>query len=581
MRSRRRWIVWVLLAVVFLITFSAAGVYLLLRALELAPPEVSAGSTLHFDVAGDLPEDSLYKLGGLFFGVERVTFRSALDSIAQAGDDSRIENLLLHLRGAEFGWAKADELRAALQEFKSSGKPLVAFIEQGGNLDYFLALAADAVYLHPQGVLDLRGLQAEVTFLKSTLDKLGIEAEFEQIGAYKNAPDVFTRETLSSSHREVLEAIVGDLYARFVAFIAGKRNLTTAQVRELLDRGPFPARDAHEAGLVDGLSYRDEVEDSLTGEGREFEDVTVARYQSVGPARRRLGRRRMALIYGVGIIVGGESDDDAFFGRVMGSDTIARAFRDAREDDSIEAVVFRIDSPGGSDVASDVIWREAKLTMEKKPVVVSMSDVAASGGYWIATASHAIVAEPNTLTGSIGIYGGKFNLKGFYEKIGFNKERVLEGESADFWSDTRSFTPEERARYRRMLEEGYRRFIQKVAEARDKAPEDIDALGQGRVWTGAQALERGLVDELGGLGRALSLAKEKAGIGEDVDVVLKVYPEKKSVFEVLLRKIVHGAPEMMGWEPWELKQLASRSAVFRLLMEGKRLAIMPYQVRFH
>lgn len=578
----RRWIFWAFFAISVFVFLSALLVYLLLRSLDLAPPSVRSGSTLTLSISGDLPEDTLYDLGSSFFRIERLTLRDVLTAIERAEEDSRIENLLVRVRTSFLGWAKAEELRSALVDFKSSGKPLVAYVEYGGNLEYFLASAADEVYLHPQSVLDLRGIQAEVIFMRSTLEKLGIEAEFEQIGPYKNAPDVYTRKTLSEAHRESLESIVDDLYGRFVGALAKARNKSIEEMEGILDQGPFPAQKALDLGLADELLYQDEIEMKLVSEGKTFHEVPTVDYQrETQDGLSLVGRPKLALIYGVGTILSGESISDPLAGRIMGSDTIAKAFREAREDDSIRAVVFRVNSPGGSDVASDVIWREATLTMEKKPVVVSMSDVAASGGYWVATASNAIVAEPTTLTGSIGIYAGKFNLSGLYEKIGFNKERVARGESADFWSDTRSFSEEERKRFRRILEEGYRRFLDRVAEARDKETDEVDAIGQGRVWTGAQAVELGLVDELGGLDRAIALAKEKADIPEGRDVVLDIYPRKKSYIEVLLSRMVAGAPGIFGGRILEPRRLLEASPALRLLTESERLAIVPFEIRLH
>ncbi len=580
--SLRRWLFWLLLAVGLFLAVSALAIYMLLRGLDLAPPVVTAGTTLNLDLQGDLPEDSLYEFGSSFFSVKRLTFRDFLDAIERAKGDSRIENLLVNVRDTQLGWAKAEEMRAALVGFKESGKSLTSYIEQAGNLEYFLASAADRVYLHPQSLLDLRGLQAEVTFMKSTLEKLGIEADFERIGPYKNGPDVYTRKSLSAEHREALEAIVDDLYNRLVETLAEARGMNVEEMRQIIDRGPFPASIAEELGLVDGLRYRDEIETELKEGSREFRSVGVAGYQQNADSGFSLdGSARIALIYGVGVIVGGESAEDVFFGRTMGSDTITEAFKEAREDDSIQAVVFRINSPGGSDVASDVIWREAFLTMEKKPVIVSMSDVAASGGYWIATASNAIVAEPTTLTGSIGIYAGKFNLSGLYEKIGFNKERVKRGESADFWSDTRNFSDEERSRFQEILRQGYGRFLDKVAQSRNKQWDEVDALAQGRVWTGAQALERGLVDELGGLDRAVALAREKANIPESKKIRLEVYPHKKSYLEVILRRMVYQTPEIFSWETLQPNRILEHSPVLQLLTKGQRLALMPFAIDLH
>jgi protease-4 len=578
-RGIGRVIFWIVFCIGVFFLLSAVGVYVLLQGLDLAAPTVSSGTTLTVNVSGTLPEDTLYDLGSTFFRVERLTFRDVLLAVQRAKDDSRIDNLLLDVRGAAFGWARAEELRTALVDFKSSGKPLKAYIEQASNIDYFIASAADSVYLHPQSVLDLRGIQAEVTFMRSTLEKLGIEAEFEQIGSYKNAPDVYTRTTMSDAHREATQSIVEDLYHRFVSNMAEARSMSEEDARAILDRGPYPAQEALDLGLVDGLNYRDEVESELSRSGRKFRPLTVGKYQvDPGDGMGLVGRPKLALVYGVGTIVVGESGDDPFAGRLMGSDTIAKAFKDVREDRSIKAVVFRIDSPGGSDVASDVIWREAFLTMEKKPVVVTMANVAASGGYWIATASNAIVAEPTTITGSIGIYAGKFNLSGLYEKIGFNKERVMMGESADFWSETRGFSEEERKRFRNVLEEGYRRFLEKVSAARSKETDEVDALGQGRVWTGAQALERGLVDEIGGLERAVAMAKERAGIPESRKVVLEVYPRKKSYFDMLLGQMVRSEPDLGAGVGFDPKRLLAQSPVLNMLLEGRPLALMPYSI---
>jgi protease IV len=449
-------------------------------------------------------------------------------------------------------------------------------------MDYYLASAADTIYIHPHAILDLRGLNAQVTFMKSTLDKLGIEAEFEQIGAYKNAPDVYTRESMSDPHREVLQAIVDDLYQRLVESVAVSRDLTVADVEDILDRGPFRAQEAQELGLVDDLLYLDEVEDRVASRGKDYEPLSVGAYQAQREDGLTLGHRpTIALIYGVGIIVGGQDDEDPFYGRIMGADTIASTFKQVREDDSIDAVVFRIQSPGGSDVASDVIWREAALTMEEKPVVVSMADVAASGGYWIATASNAIVAEPSTITGSIGIYAGKFNIDGLYQKIGFSRDGVLRGQSADFWSDARAFTPEERLRLRHILQGGYDRFLDKVAESRNMEREDVDAVGQGRVWTGAQALEIGLVDELGGLDRAVALAKEKADIPADSSVEVKTYPKAGTLFEMLWKQMTQSAPVVTEVHAWLPERLLSTSPVLRLLTEKPSLALMPYDVKIN
>lgn len=576
----RHWIFWVTLVLGVFVFLAASSVFLVIRSLRLAPTPVVAGSTLTVEMRGALPEEDLFAFNTSLFGVQQVTVKDVLDSMARAGRDARVTGLLLRLRGTEVGWARIEEIRSALAEFKGSGKPSAAYLEFGGNADYYLAIAADKVYLHPQGILDVRGLTAEVTFLKGALDKLGVEAEFEQIGAYKNAPDPFTRESMSEAHRRSLQELVDEFHARLVESIAAARQLEPGAVRAALDRGPLTAAEALEARLVDELVYEDEVAQRLRAE-EPFHPLSVSDYRQSQTERglSLAGRPKVALIYAEGLIVGGESDDDPLVGKVIGSDTLAKAFSTVREDDSIKAVVLRINSPGGSDVASDTIWREATLTKEKKPVVVSMSDVAASGGYWIATAAHAIVAQPSTLTGSIGIFAGKFNLQGLYQKLNIHVDKVERGRGGDFWTSSRPFTEAERERLRLHLRAGYQRFLEKVAAARQKKPEEVDALGQGRVWTGAQALERGLVDDLGGLDRALELARSRAKLPPDAEIDLLVYPEERGLLELLMRRLTARASDIALVGSLEPVKWLRRSAFLRLLTDESRLALMPYFVR--
>jgi protease-4 len=484
------------------------------------------------------------------------------------------------------GWAHVAELRSRLVDFKSSGKKLVAFIEYGSNRDYFLASVADQIYIHPRSILDLRGIRAETFFLKNAFDKLGVEPEFERIGQYKDAPDVFLRESMSPASREAFGGLVSTIHDELIGSLVQGRGMDRAQAESIVARGPFTAEEAKELDLVDGLEYFDEVQKEMSPKEAKPAGLSVAQYHRAVEAAPGFGADcTIAVVYGIGAIVGGDSTEDAMFGRVMGSDTLARAFKSVREDASIDAVVFRIDSPGGSDVASDVIWREASLTKEKKPVVVSMGDVAASGGYWIATASSAIVAEPSTITGSIGIYAGKFNLAGLFAKLGVATDGVSSTGNADFFSSSRSFTPEERERLHRILESGYRAFLERVAQARGKTKEEVDEIAQGRVWSGRAALEKGLVDEMGGLDRAVALAKEKAGFGADASVELRIYPEKKRLIELLLSNLAtrssssSRSSSLLRLERLDPEDLLRRSPLLRLLESGSPLAMMPYRIR--
>ena len=557
--------------------------FALFRGMRSTVPAIGRGSVISIDLARRYAEDPLYARGP-FIDTEDVTFRELLYGIRAAKDDARIDHLFLHVRGTTLGWANTFELRSQLVDFQSNGKPVIAFIEYAGNRDYVLASAADEVYLHPRSAIDLRGVRAELLFIKSTLEKLGVEAEFERFGAYKSSPEMFLRESMSDEARVAITAVVDTIHAALVDAVAEGRDLPRDDVEALVAKGPFTAEQAKTFGLVDDLKYIDEVRRGMSSQNGEGDDepsfIAVANYrQAVGTASGFTTKGRIALIYGVGAIVGGGSGEDAVFGRVMGSDTIAKAFKTVREDDSIDAVVFRIDSPGGSDVASDVIWREGKLTSDEKPMVVSMANVAASGGYWIAMASDTIVAEPTTLTGSIGIYGGKFNMSGLYEKLGFSRDGVSSAPNADFFSDNRSFTDEERARFRHMIESGYQAFLERVAEGRGMTTDEVHAVAQGRVWSGQMALEHGLVDELGGLERAIALAKEKAGFDASDPFQLVVYPEKKSMFEALLTSLMQSrSSTSLPLETLRPGELLDRSPLLKSLMRGETQALMPFQI---
>jgi protease-4 len=580
-QRKRSGLFWFALISASFFLFFVGSLFLVLRGFRGTVSPLGRGSAVEIDLATAFPEEPLFEVGGAFFGYESVTFRELLGAITRAKEDRRIEKLFLRVRPTSLGWGHAAELRDHLLDFKSAGKSLVAFVEYGGTRDYFLASAADEIFIHPRTILDLRGLRAEAIFIRRALGKLGIEPEFERFAAYKDAPDMFLRDEMSPESREAIEGLVDTIDDSMVKAIAEGRGMDGERAAALIARGPFTATEALEADLVDGLHYIDEVKKSAAPEGEdELRTVSVYDYLRAPTGSPAFGTRaRIAVVYGIGAIVGGDSTEDAVFGRVMGSDTIAEAFESAREDDSIDAVVFRIDSPGGSDVASDVIWREATLTREKKPVVVSMADVAASGGYWIATASDAIVAEPTTITGSIGIYAGKFNLAGLFDKLGVSTDGVESAENADFFSASRSFTPEEREKLREILESGYRAFLERVAESRKKTTDEVHAVAQGRVWSGRDAKDLGLVDELGGLKRAIEIAKERAGFASDARVELHIFPRKKPFFQYLLSNLATSAGPRPGL--LDPREIAARSPLLRLAAEGAPLALMPFQIRIH
>ena len=542
-------------------------------------PEVQADSTLVIRVAGMLNEVESSNLIGRIFAAP-PTVRSVVDNLRKAKVDDRITRVVLAPTSGGALWGKIQEVRDAVLDFKTSGKPIDAYLEYGGEQEYYLATAADRVFLMPASPLDLNGIASYELFFGGALDKIGAEPDLLQIGDYKTAANNFTESTYTPAHREMAEWLNVDLYDQLIDGIAEARDMSIDQVRALVDQGPFLPEEAVRAGLVDDLAYEDEVH--LNGASGEdtARRLDARDYGRVGLASLGLNQGpKVALIYAVGTISTGESSTDTSGSQVVGSDTLVRYIRQAREDDDIKAIVLRIDSPGGSAIASDVIWREVSLARDQKAVVASMSDVAASGGYYIAMPAHAIVAQPGTLTGSIGVVGGKVVTSGTFEKLGLNVESVSRGRFADINSPVRRFDEAERGKMMELIEEVYDQFITKAAEGRSVTPDDIDAVGRGRVWTGRQAKEHGLVDELGGLDTAIVRAKQHAGLDAEAEVELVVFPPKQSVYELLSDPLgsVDGAGAVLGMivgtdTPAAVREVSSRMRLFR---RGEVLMVMP------
>ena len=397
-------------------------------------------------------------------------------------------------------------------------------------------------------------------------------------GEFKTASNVYTETTFTPEHREMTESLNRDLYDQLVDGIAAGRTMTASAVEALIDRGPFLPEEAVRHGLVDGLAYEDELTDRLALADSELKRLSYADYRRVNP--RSLGLNRgpqIGLVYAVGTITFGGSGTDVTGSEVLGSETLVRAIRDARTDDSIQAIIVRIDSPGGAAIASDIIWRELTLARDDKPIIASMSDVAASGGYYIAMPAHAIVAQSATLTGSIGVVGGKFALGGTFEKIGLDIETVADGQVADINSPVAPYSDDARARLQQQIDAIYETFLDKAAQGRSMTRDAVHAVAQGRVWTGRQAKDLGLVDELGGLARAVTVAKERAGIGADVEVTLVPYPRPRSLFEVVNSSLT--VRSVAGGRAWLTSPidhlLAAVTTPMRLFRPGEPLALMP------
>jgi protease-4 len=565
--------VFILAAAVAAIALGAAAMGAL--ALVLRGGTKSAGSWTHasetyLDLSlSEIPEQPAPSDLGSLLESRPPSLRALVEALDRGAKDPKVKAVVIRVSILpDAGWAKVQELRDAIERFRTSGKPAYAHLEFCGNKEYYLATACTKIYAVPTAILNVTGLSAEVTFFRGALDKLGVQAQFEGVGKYKNAPNQFTEKTFTEPHREQTEALLDSLYHEYVAAIAKSRNQSEARAKEMLDGGPYDGERAKAAGLVDELLYQDELNDRLKG----AEKVTPGRYVRSVRGFGLDGRPKIALIYAVGDIVPGESQS-GFAGEFMGSDTVARAIREARKDSDIKAVVLRVDSPGGSGTASDVMWREVELARKSKPVVISMGDVAASGGYYLSMAGDVIVAQPGTITGSIGVFGGKLATQGLYDKLGLSKEILTRGRNAALFSSYRPWTDEERATFRKLMTSFYDEFVTKAAAGRKKTYDEIHAVAQGRVWTGAQALEVGLVDKLGGLDVAVEAAKERAKIGKDQEVALVILPERKGVFQTLMERQEEGVESRL------LPRDVRASLDFaRLLAEGGPMARLPFEL---
>jgi protease-4 len=456
----------------------------------------------------------------------RRLLRPTLRALHEAADDRHVVGLIAKVGGL-WPWGTMQELRRGVQTFADSGKPTLAWIETFGELGsrgmaaYVLATAFGELWLQPGGEVGLLGVGIEATFVRGTLDRLGIEPQFEQRHEYKNAADVLVRKEFTAAHREALERLTESVFSDAVNTIAEARSLTPDQVRELINTGPRTAAEAQAAGLVDKLGFRDQAYDAMRARtGGKPELLFADRWRpqrKIAPPPHRRGHVAMVDVRG-GIATGRTRRSP--MGRQAGSDTVSAQLRAAHDNDRARAVVLRVESPGGSAVASEVIWREVcRLREARKPVIVSMGDVAASGGYYISCPAEVIVALPATLTGSIGVSGGKLVVDGLLDRLGVSTGTVQQGAHALMYSSRRRFSDEELARFAATVDAIYNDFVAKVAEGRRRPVADVEAVARGRVWTGQDALEAGLVDELGGLRDAVRIARERANLPDDAPVL--------------------------------------------------------------
>lgn len=545
---------------------------------------------------GSLPE-SESPLG--LFGEMQASLSDMTSRLIRAAADDDISAVVLRIRDLSVGRGKLHELRTAISKVRAAGKKVIAEFESASSVDYLVACACDEIIMPESGVLMIPGVRAEITFYKGLLDKLGIEAEMMQVGNFKGTAEPYTRSSMSPQFRAHYESLLDDIYDQMTESISQDRKLTVERARQLIDQGLFSPREAREAGLIDHVGYADELPARLAQASGSDTVELVKNYgkkkvdndfsgmlgmmklfeMMMGgkPAERTSNRKKLAVIHAAGAIVSGKSTVDFLSGESMGSETIVTAIEQAEADKSVAAIVLRIDSPGGSALASDLIWRA--LGQCKKPVIASMGDVAASGGYYIAMGCQEIFAEPGTITGSIGVVGGKLAINGLLEKAGVTTEVISRGKNSGLLSAGKPFTDSERQAFKQNMEQVYRQFVSKAAAGRGVSVEEIEKLAGGRVWTGRQAQQNGLVDKVGTLSDALAAAKKSAGIGPDEKVELLQLPQPTSFLDQLLGldTEVRMQPAAALLPP-ELSKLVTQAEQVRRLFREPAVLIMPFAV---
>ncbi len=576
----------VLTGAVLIVVFGVIG-YFAVASLRTRPSAVADGSTLILHLTGEVPEVPPVDFPLPFLARRnRVTVQNVWAMLRRAAVDPRIQAVILEPDGIDLGWAKMQEIRADLEQFRKSGKPLVAYLRAPGLREYYLATACSKIYLPPAEVLNVKGLGFELTYFRNILNKLGVEVDVEHAGKYKDYGDMFTRTSMSPETKEVMGAVADGYFADLVNTIAAGRGKTPDQVKALIDQGPFLAQAAKKAGLVDELRFEDEVFTELakTLHMPRLKKVSLPDYASVSDASAGLKTDdKIAFVAAEGTITRGSADSEGE-GSIE-SEAFDRLLGRVARDTEVKGVIVRINSPGGEVMASDDLWRAMNELSRKKPVVISMSDDAASGGYYMAMSGDPIVAYPGTITGSIGVVFGKPNLHGLYDKLGISKDSISRGRFARIDSDYEPLDSAGRMKLREGIDSAYEDFVGKVATSRHKTVDQIKPVAEGRVWLGADAKANGLVDELGGIDQAIEAIKRKAKIPAGSKIGLVLYPARKSIWEMLFRSpevetesaILSLAARRAGFSP--LARALAQPAT-QVWIKGGLLRILPFAINF-
>jgi protease-4 len=561
MTSRSKQVVLVVVLAFFLVVVPLLAV---MNWVRVGPP-ARGNFAVVIDISGEMLDYNPSFSPGLFLGRRELTQTDALAAIEAGARDARVKAIVLKMYPSGAGVAKCEELSEAIGRFRQSGKRAIAFSPVLGGYEYLVACAADSIFMPPLGYLIIPGPAASATFIRGTFDKLGINPNIERIGKYKSAAEMYTETKRTRESKEMAEWLLGDFFEKYVSDIAAGRNRSPDAVLSWVGRGLFSPARSFELGLIDGIRYWDAIEESF--KNGDVKLIEASEYLRSRRLAQPADEPRIAVVHAQGVITMGENGYDPLSGLTMGSQTIVDVLGKIREDKSIKAVILRVDSPGGDGIAGDMISREVEVTAAEKPVVVSMSDVAASGGYEISYRADKILAMPGSITGSIGSFTGKMNMRGFYNKIGITKDEIGTGANSLIFSDYRDFTPEEWGVIKDGLWEFYRDWITDIARCRGISADSVDALGRGRVWTGRQAYANGLIDEVGGLSRAVGVACRQAGIPDSTRVVLVHYPKRISLLQQILsrnfledavsyavhRGLFAKAPERYGTFLWQAR----------------------------
>ncbi|WP_456407983.1 signal peptide peptidase SppA [Caldithrix abyssi] len=556
------------------------GLFLFSAAFD-SSPDIPGHAFLEFQLSGDLPDYAAPDPMEEALGKTTLDMKKFRENLEKAAVDKRVHAVIIRPELFNGGFAQIQEMYALIKKFKAiSDKKVYAFLGSDFSFtrDYYLACATDSIFMPADASLFLTGVRSEVTFYKDFFKKIGVEAQFLQIAEYKNAPEVYTRNTMSPYHRQVLNEVIDQYFNDVVQTISESRNIPAEKVEYLINRvSGFSGKEALEYGLVDDLAYYSDLKTLLKKRQKRIKKLSATTYSRVSISSLKIrNKSRVAVINCVGTIYSGSESDNPWLGKLLGAKTIIDNIQRAAKSKSIKAIILRIDSPGGSLLPSAAIWRAIMEAKKKKPVIATISDLGASGGYFIAMAADTIVANPNSLVGSIGIFAGKFNFTGTYDKLGLNVEAVQKGENADLFSIVSPWSKQELAIIQKIIKQSYRDFVQKVARARKMSFDEAEKLARGRVWTGEQAFSLGLIDTVGTFYTALKIAKQRAGIPEAESVRLVYYPKQKS----FLNEILSNIETLAGLKEQNLlKGLQNAERIFTQ-WQNKPLALLPFRIEF-